>query len=392
MQRYVYVETVKKTLFGIGCLEMLGERLKKMGISKVLLVMDKELAQGPLKERVADILASSSIDWILYSDVTPEPSPEVADNGAELGRKANVRAVVGIGGGSTLDVAKAISVLITNPGRAKEYIGLDLVKFPGVPSIMIPTTAGTGSETTFTAVFTMREEKKKGGINSPYLYPELAILDPELTLTTPPLVTAYTGMDALVHAMESYVSKSSHFLSRPLSWQALELIVDNIRKATYDGLDIHARANMLKGSYLAGLGLAMAGVGLVHAMAYPLGAFYDIPHGMANAVMLPYVVEYNAPASLQDYAEIAWLMGTCQEGVREAAYDLAQRCFELLMDLGLPVCLKELHIPKEDIPKMAEVALGVSRPIANNPMPVSIEKLIRIYENAYEVEGCQDMN
>ncbi|MFN3533918.1 MAG: iron-containing alcohol dehydrogenase [Desulfatiglandales bacterium] len=383
-KRRIYVEGVKRTLFGIGSIEELGERLRRLGMGKVLLVMDRELGKGPLRERVSEILEGSSIRYGLYAEVTPEPSPWVADKGAEMGRDLQVQGIVGVGGGSTLDVAKAIAVLVTNRGKAEDYIGLDLVPNPGIPSVMVPTTAGTGSEATFTAVFTMREQKKKGGINSPYLYPELAILDPELTLELPPYITAFTGMDALVHAIESYTSKAAHFLSRPISWEAIQILGQNLRGAVYNGKDIHARSNMLKGSYLAGLGLAMAGVGLVHAMAYPLGALYDIPHGVANGVMLPYVLEYNYPAKMVEYAEISWSLGTEAEGEREAASLLPERCFELLQDIGMPPSLKELGIPREDLPKMAEIAMGVTRPIQNNPRPVDTEAIIRIYENAFE--------
>lgn len=384
MPKTVYVETVKRTLFGIGCIETLGERLRSMGFSKVLLVMDKQLSTGPIKDRVCTILDRASINFLMYSEVTSEPSPELADMGTELARNAGVDCVVGVGGGSTLDVAKAVAALVTNPGKAKDYIGLNLLKRPGIPSVMVPTTAGTGSEATFTSVFTMREEKKKGGINSPYLYPELAILDPELTLTVPPHVTAYTGIDALVHALESYTSKSAHFLSRPISWEAMALIIENIRKATYDGQDIHARSKMLKGSYLAGLGLAMAGVGLVHAMAYPLGALFDIPHGIANAVMLPYVLSFNIPAKLEDYASISGLMGAYKEDPREASYKLVEACFDLLLDLNMPTTLKELGINRDQVPTMAKMAMGVTRPIENNPRPVREEDVISIYESAFE--------
>jgi len=383
MKKRIWIESVKKTLYGIGAVEEVGQRLRELGINKVLLVMDKGLSTTALRERVTQLLRESKVEFLEYLEVTSEPAPELADKGALLAKDGKVGGILGIGGGSTLDVAKAISVLVTNPGDAKAYIGLNLVKSPGIPSILIPTTAGTGSEATFTAVFTMRDERKKGGINSPFLYPELAILDPELTLTLPPRVTAYTGMDALTHAIESYTSRSAHFMSRPISLEAIDLIWNSLKDAVYNGEDIHPRARMMKGSYLAGLGLAMAGVGAVHAMAYPLGAFFDIPHGLANAVMLPYVMSYNLPGAIKGYGEISYITGSPTEDLKEAASELPSRIFELLEDIGLPTTLKELQIPKEMIPNMADMALTVSRPMANNPKPLSRDELVEIYETAY---------
>jgi len=383
MKKRIWIESVKKTLYGIGAVEEVGQRLRELGINKVLLVMDKGLSTTALRERVTQLLRESKVEFLEYLEVTSEPAPELADKGALLAKDGKVGGILGIGGGSTLDVAKAISVLVTNPGDAKAYIGLNLVKSPGIPSILIPTTAGTGSEATFTAVFTMRDERKKGGINSPFLYPELAILDPELTLTLPPRVTAYTGMDALTHAIESYTSRSAHFMSRPISLEAIDLIWNSLKDAVYNGEDIHPRARMMKGSYLAGLGLAMAGVGAVHAMAYPLGAFFDIPHGLANAVMLPYVMSYNLPGAIKGYGAISYITGSPTEDLKEAASELPSRIFELLEDIGLPTTLKELQIPKEMIPNMADMALTVSRPMANNPKPLSRDELVEIYETAY---------
>ncbi len=383
MKKRIWIESVKKTLYGIGSIEEVGQRLRELGISKVLLVMDKELGKTNLKERVGELLRESKVDCLEYLEVTSEPAPELADRGALLAKEGKVGGVLGIGGGSTLDVAKAISVLVTNPGRAKDYIGLNLVKSPGILCVLVPTTAGTGSEATFTAVFTMREERKKGGINSPFLYPELAILDPELTLTVPPKVTAYTGMDALTHAIESFTSKSAHFMSKPISLEAIDLIWNSIKDAVFRGEDIHPRAKMMKGSYLAGLGLAMAGVGAVHAMAYPLGAFFDIPHGLANAVMLPYVLSFNLAGDIRGYGEISYITGSSTEDLKEAASELPSRIFELLEDIGLPTSLKELEIPKDMIPSMADMALTVSRPMANNPKPLSRDEVVEIYETAY---------
>lgn len=388
MHRLITVEGIQKTVFGTGTIGRIGPECRSLSATRALLVMDQQLAGTEIAAKALESLKGSRVTAFTYGEVTPEPDPMLADAGAELARKERVRCVIGIGGGSTMDVAKAIAVLAKNEGKAVDYIGLGLVKKPGLPSIMVPTTAGTGSEVTFTSVFTMRATKTKGGINSPYLYPHTAILDPQLTLNLPPGVSATTGMDALTHAIESYTSLQAHFMSEPVSLRAIELISANLRGAVFDGQRYAYRENMMQGSYLAGLGLAMAGVGAVHALAYPLGAMFDIPHGMANAVMLPYVLEYNYPGNMQKFCDIALAMNEEDSGLsdRELAACAAMAVFELSADLGIPRTLRELRIPKEAIPQMAEAAIKVARPLMNNPRPVSLETARELYGRAYEGE------
>ncbi|MEW6667446.1 MAG: iron-containing alcohol dehydrogenase [Thermodesulfobacteriota bacterium] len=388
MHPIITVEGIKKTVFGAGALDRIGSECRAVSATRALLVMDRQLAGTEIATRALASLKGSRVTAFTYGEVTPEPDPMLADAGAELARKERAHCVIGIGGGSTMDVGKAVAILARNEGKAVDYIGLGLVKKPGIPSIMVPTTAGTGSEVTFTSVFTMRATKTKGGINSPYLYPHTAILDPQLTLNLPPGVSATTGMDALTHAIESYTSIQAHFMSESVSLQAVEIIAANLRGAVFDGRRYEYRENMMQGSYLAGLGLAMAGVGAVHALAYPLGAMFDIPHGMANAVMLPYVMEYNYPGNIKKFCEIALAMDEEDSGLsdRELASCAAMAVFELSEDLGIPKTLRDLHIPKEAIPQMAEAAIKVTRPLMNNPRPVSLETASELYERAYEGE------
>jgi alcohol dehydrogenase len=380
------IEGVKKTIFGSGSVMQLGAECKKLGASRALLVIDQGLAKSPIAERVKESLKSARIRFFIFSDVTPEPDPKIADLATELAIKEKVQCVIGVGGGSTMDIAKAISVLVRNEGKAIEYIGLDKVKKPGIPSIMIPTTAGTGSETTLTAVFTQRDTKKKGGINSAFLYPHTAILDPELTIDLPPMITAYTGMDALTHAIESYTSLKAHFMSEIVSIKAIELIMDNLRGAVFDSKNLKYRENMMMGSYLAGMGLAMAGVGAVHAMAYPMGAIFDVPHGIGNGLLLPYVLEYNYPGNIDKFCNMALCMDQEMGELsgREYASLAADAVFELAQDIGVPMTLKELNIPEDSIPEMAKAAMLVAVPIANNPRPMTVEAATEIYQNAYE--------
>jgi alcohol dehydrogenase len=388
MNSPVTVEGVKKTVFGQGAVERLAEECQALKATRVLVVMDSRLSKMEIGTRVLQILKKGRVTAHSYPKVTPEPDPSLADAGARLAKKNKVHCVIGVGGGSTMDVAKAIAVLTTNSGKAVDYIGLGLVKKPGLPTIMVPTTAGTGSEVTFTSVFTMRDTKTKGGINSPFLYPHTALLDPELTLELPAEATAYTGMDALTHAIESYTSRQSHFLSAPVSLRAIELIAANLRGAVFNGGHYPYRETMMEGSYLAGLGLAMSGVGAVHALAYPLGALFDVPHGMANAVMLPYVLEYNFPGDIDKFADIALAMGE-EFGYsdRDTAALAAKAVFDLSRDIGIPRTLKELDIPEWAIPEMAEAAMKVERPILNNPRPMTAGVAEDIYNSAFNGGG-----
>jgi alcohol dehydrogenase class IV len=283
-----------------------------------------------------------------------------------------------------MDVAKAVAVLATNKGKATDYLGLNKVPGPGLPTIMIPTTAGTGSEVTFTAVFSRRNLKKKEGMNSPYLYPDLALLDPELTLSLPAGPTATTGLDALCHAIESYTSINASPMSEMMSLEAIRLISDNLRTCVHEGGNLEAREQMLLGSLYAGLGLANAGVTAVHSLSYPLGGKYGIPHGLANTILLLPVMAFNLPAALEKFAIIAEVMGEVTDDLplREAAYLALDAVSALIEDCGIETKLSDFAIAEEDFPELAKVAMTVARPLENNPRQVTIEKAIEIYGEA----------
>jgi alcohol dehydrogenase len=284
-----------------------------------------------------------------------------------------------------MDVAKAIAVLATNKGSAVDYLGLNKVPKPGLPKIMVPTTAGTGSEVTFTAVFVRKNLKKKEGMNSPYLYPELALLDPELTLSLPPAPTAQTGLDALCHAIESYTSVNASPMSEMFSLEAIALIAENLRTCVHDGQNIVARERMFLGSLYAGIGLANAGVTAVHSLSYPLGGKYGVGHGLANTMMLPAVMAFNLPAALEKFADIAEAMGECIDGLpdREAAYLALEAVEALIEDCGIFASLAQFGIKEKDFPALADVALNVAVPLKNNPRKVTKEDMIAIYAQAF---------
>lgn len=374
-----------KVVFGRGGLANLGDLAKESGAGKFLLVADPALERHGIVQKALASLNELGLSGQVFQGVEPEPYLDNVEAAAVLGRSIEADLVIGLGGGSTMDTAKAAAIMLTNDGKAEDYVGLDKVELPGAATIMIPTTAGTGAEVTFTAVFTNRETKAKGGINSPYLFPNIALLDPELTLTLPPGVTAQTGMDAMTHAVESVSSRSSSIFTEALALTAVRLIGDNLRRAVFHGEDIEARENMLMGSLFAGLALADAGVGAAHALAYPLGGYYRIPHGLANAILIPYVMEFNLPAAERSFALIAKAMGEPVDGlpVRRAADAAVDAVRTLCEDIGIPLSLSEIGVPGDDIPRLVEGALKVTRPVENNPRKLEKEEAQYIYERAF---------
>ena len=375
----------KKIVFGRGSFDTLAEHIRELKGARPMVVLDRNLAAAGFRDKISDILNKEKLKFTLFDRVEAEPPLELADEGAGIARKGKCDIVVGIGGGSAMDVAKAIAVLAANRGKATDYLGLNKVPGPGLPKIMIPTTAGTGSEVTFTAVFIRRDLKKKEGMNSPYLYPDMAVLDPLLTVSLPPNPTATTGIDALCHAVESYTSINASPMSELFSLEAISLIASNLRTSVHDGSNVTAREQMLLGSLYAGLGLANAGVTAVHSLSYPLGGKYGVPHGLANTVMLPAVMTFNLPATLEKFAVMAQAMGEVIDGLspREAASLTVKAVETLIKDCGIHTKLKDLDIPEKDFPELAGAAMTVARPLENNPRKVTLEDAIKIYGQAY---------
>lgn len=371
--------------FGEGSINELASMVNELGGSRVFLVVDPGVVAAGLGERITASLVAAKIPFTLYDQVDPEPGLQLADKGVALAEQERCDCVVGAGGGSAMDVAKAISILLTNGGKAEEYIGLGKISKKGAPKIMIPTTAGTGAEVTFTAVFINERTSSKAGMNGDPLYPDAAILDPALTLTLPPHVTAATGIDALTHALEAYLSTQAHPISDMYALEAIELIAPNLGKAYAHGGNMEARSALLLGSLLAGKALATAGVGLVHAMAYPLGGMHQVSHGLANAVLLPYVMAYNLMAAPERFATLAEMFGrdTSEMTLREAGEASVEALWHLNDDVNIPKNLQELGVPRGDIPEMARIALTVARPVANNPRRPTLEEVEAIYEEAF---------
>jgi alcohol dehydrogenase len=375
----------QRIVFGRGSFAGLPGNIAELKITRPLVVLDGSLAAIGFGEKIDELFKKAGIEFELYDKAVPEPPLELADDGAKLALKKKCDGVIGIGGGSAMDLAKAIAVVAGNKGKAVDYLGLNKVPGPGLPKIMIPTTAGTGSEVTFTAVFIRKKLNKKEGMNSPYLYPELALLDPELALSLPAHATATTGIDALCHAIESYTSIIASPVSEMFSLEAIRLISENIRTAVHDGSNIEAREAMLLGSLYAGYGLANAGVTAVHSLSYPLGGRYGVSHGLANTIILPKVMAFNLPGALEKFVDVAEVMGEMVDELplREAAYLCVEAVEALIEDCGVTTTLEELNIPEEDFPLLAKEAMTVARPLANNPCRMTEEDMIEIYQECY---------
>ncbi|MFO7569475.1 MAG: iron-containing alcohol dehydrogenase [Smithellaceae bacterium] len=375
----------KKIVFGNGSLLTLPGHIRDLGGKHPLIVIDQNLAKTGLLDKMTGLLVAEGFKFTVFDKVEPEPRIELADEGSTLAQKKKCDIVIGVGGGSAMDVAKAIAVIAANQGKAVDFLGLNKVPKPGLPKIMIPTTAGTGSEVTFTAVFVRKNLQKKEGMNSPHLYPELALLDPELTLSLPPAPTAQTGLDALCHAIESYTSINANPMSEMFSLEAIALIAENLRTCVHDGQNIAARERMLLGSLYAGIGLANAGVTAVHSLSYPLGGKYGVGHGLANTIMLPPVMAFNLPGALEKFADIAEAMGECIDGLpaREAAYLAVDAVESLIEDCGIEASIQDFGVKQEDFAALADVAMTVARPLENNPRKMTKEDMIAIYAQAF---------
>jgi alcohol dehydrogenase class IV len=377
--------TTRRILFGAGSAEKTGTEAQLLKAKKALIITDPGVIQAGLLEGIEKSLQSVGIPFAIFDGVEPDPRIEVVGKSVEKARKEGIDLIIGFGGGSSLDIAKVTSIMVANPGKIDSFFGIDLVPNPGVPVILIPTTAGTGSEVTPIAILSDTKEKLKKGIVSPTLFPEVALVDPKLTVGLPPSVTAFTGMDALTHAIEACYSVNATGLSDLLAIRAMELISKNLRMAYAYGENLSARSNMMEGSLLAGIAFANAGVGAVHAFAYPLGGEFHLAHGLTNTLMLPYVMRYNILGCAYKFAQMAKAFGENIEGLSELdAAEAAVKFVERLSDdLRVPRRLRDVGIPEKAIPGLAEAAMKVTRLLANNPRKIALEDAIAIYKSAH---------
>lgn len=374
-------QTTQRILLGPGTFSQLGAEAKRLDTRRVLLVSDPGLVAAGLPARAAEILSASGLSTTLHADVEPDPGIETALAAARAAIAADADLVVGLGGGSAMDVAKVASIASVNGLDLAPMFGTDLVPRPGLPTILVPTTAGTGSEVTPISILSDHTEKLKKGIVSPYLLPATAIVDAELTVGVPPPVTAASGMDALLHAVEAFTSRNASPMSDLFATKAISLISANLRTAYADGSNIRARAAMSEGSMLAGIAFANAGVTAVHAFAYPIGAEFHIPHGVANSIMMGPVLGFNAIGNLDRFGAVATALGADTKGLsaREAAMKALAMMDELADDVGVPRRLAPFGVTADDIPRLSASVMKVTRLLANNPRRLTVDDAERLY-------------
>jgi alcohol dehydrogenase class IV len=375
--------TTKAILVEAGSSARIGDLVSDLGAASALIVTDKGIqASGLLNAAIASLKAKN-IRVELFTEVVADPPEDVVLKAVKAAQDGGAECVIGLGGGSSMDVAKLVALLAMGKEKLDDIYGVSLVKGPRLPLVLVPTTAGTGSEVTQISIVTTRSGEKKGVV-SPVLLPDYALLDADLTLGCPPHVTAATGVDAMVHAIEAYTSKhAKNPISDALARDALRLLSGNIRTACTNGTDRMARQNMLLGAMLAGMAFANAPVAAVHALAYPIGARFHVAHGLSNALVLPHVLRFNAPVAASHYAEIGSILAPEVTGSEEArARALVDTLSKLTAELGLETRLTQVGIAQKDLPGLAEDAMKQTRLLVNNPREVTYDHALAIYQEA----------
>ncbi len=377
--------TVRRIVSGFGCLGNIGEEIKRLKGNKVLVVSDRGIQAAGLLDSLIENLDHAHISYHIFAGVEPDPRMEVVATSLEAAKAFGPEVIIGFGGGSSLDISKVTSVMLTNAGPLEKYFGMELVPHPGIPLILIPTTAGTGSEMTSICVLSDTQNKVKKGIVSEHMFARVALLDPQLTLGLPPHLTAMTGMDALVHAIESYTGLRATVFTDTLNFQAIQMIAGNLRQAYAQGGNRQARENMLYASGLAGMAFSNTQNGLDHALALAIGGKFHLPHGLLTAFILPWVLEYNLLAAPQKFIQVARAFGENTGGLTEmeAAKLSVKAVKSLLKDLDISYRLSEYNIPREEIPALAKAAIGAARLITNNPRRVTEKEVFRLLEKNY---------
>ncbi len=377
-----------KVRFGEGIHKQLGTILKdEMGFSKVFVATDKGIVATGIIDKVKEGLDKGGIAYEIYDELIPDPTIEVVDEAADVLRQSGADVVLAVGGGSPIDTAKAMCMLQTHEGSVRDYLfgGSKQVTRETMPLVCIPTTAGTGSEMTAASVITNNQDKTKVSVTHENLIPRIALIDPELQMGMPPFITATTGMDALTHAIESYVSLNAEPISDAMGIAAIRMISENIRLATADGSNKVARTNMAIASTIAGVAFMNGGLGVVHGIAQTIGAVAHVAHGVANSLLLPYCMERNVVGNLSKFRNIAIAMGENIDGLseREAAQAAVDAVFQLAKDLKVPMKLKEVGVTREMFPEIIEGTMEY-RLLGVNPCKLKPSDIEEILENAFE--------
>ncbi|MBC7330865.1 MAG: iron-containing alcohol dehydrogenase [Synergistetes bacterium] len=371
-----------KLYFGLGEAEKIVERVNELGGRNVLIVTDPGVLRTNIVEKIKDKLDSAGIRTEVFSKVEPNPTVEIVDEGVKVARSFGCDVLLAVGGGSSIDTAKAIGLLLTNEGEIG-YYWKNPPKNRILPLIAVPTTAGTGSEITWVTVIKDTKKKVKMGIGNPKLAPSIAVCDPLLTVTMPPSVTAATGLDALTHAIESYTNVITEPISESIALHAIHLIGKYLRAAYAKGDNLEARYNMLLGSTMAALAFANTKLGVIHAITAVMGGYFDVPHGVINAILLPYGMEFNLIGNVSKFAKIAEALGENTAGLTEvqSARKAVEAVRELCRDVGIPSSLKDVGVKEEAIEDICREAMSnVGIPI--NPRTPTLEDLIKICKAA----------
>lgn len=384
MNRMILNET---SYFGAGSRESIAIEAKRRGYKKAFFVTDKDLIRFKVADKIIEVFDKNNIPYEIYSDLKANPTIKNVQNGVSAFKVSGADFIVALGGGSSIDTAKGIGIVVNNPEFSDvcSLEGVAGTRNKAVPTFALPTTAGTAAEVTINYVIIDENAKKKMVCVDPNDIPSVAIVDPELMYSMPKGLTAATGMDALTHAIESYITPGAWVMSDMFELKAIEMIAANLKNAVDDGSDVVAREAMSQAQYIAGMGFSNVGLGIVHSMAHPLGAHYDTPHGVANALLLPYVMEYNADSpAAPKYINIAKAMGVNTEGmsVEDGVNAAIEAVRKLSLSIGIPQKLCEIGVREEDLHMLAidafnDVCTG------GNPRPTSVEDIEVLYHKAY---------
>ncbi|MCP4396113.1 MAG: iron-containing alcohol dehydrogenase [bacterium] len=376
-----FFELPTKIVYGVGASGKLRDQLQRWGAKDVLVVTDKGVRASGMLAGIEQQLKEANTRFVIFDEVEPNPKDYNVQHGAEQARRPDTDCIVAIGGGSPLDCAKAISVVATHGGAVRRYADSKNISGETLPLIAIPTTAGTGSEVTFGAVITDTQEHFKFTVKHTNTAPKVALVDPALSVTMPPALTAATGMDALTHAIEGYTAKVAEPLADAAALYAIELITQHLKTAVFDGKNMEARAGMLLGSLLAGISFSHSDVASVHCIAEALGGKYDAPHGACNAVVLPEMMAYNMDYCRERYARIATVMGLSHEHPEEGAQKAVETVRQLAQDVKLP-SFRSLGVKQEDFEELAHnSAINGSNP--DNPRPMQKEDYMTVLDRLW---------
>lgn len=379
-QNLYQFQTADSIVAGCGAISQLVPRVKALGdFRSAVIVTQPALKELGAVGHISAELERAGISSRLTTEVMPEPT---IDNIREVFAAISAEPadlLIGIGGGSVLDATKLFSVLMTNPVDVQSLLGTDLVAKPGIATVLVPTTSGTGSEVTPNAIVTIPEEELKVGIVSRHLLPRLVVLDPELTVSLPPSITAATGMDAFTHSLESYISNKANPISDMFALESIRLIASSLVRAYHAGSDLAAREKMLLGSMYGGMALTAAGTAAVHALAYPLGGKFNIAHGVANAMLLPHVMVYNMDAIEERLAHVARAMGLAADGGKASAEAVIGRIFQWTAEMNIPQNLRPFGVAERDVDELAAAASKVTRLLNNNPKPMDLAAIKSVY-------------